>query len=201
MPLIVDAGVGTASDAALAMELGADGVLMNTAIAGAQDPVAMAEAMKLAVRAGRLAYLAGPDSRASCTRRRAARSKDWSAADRMPNSPDDLEGLKAERAAADRAYNDALTRLDRAIQQLPADFPQPPPDPRRTPAHAAQHALEDRAAARRAGGLARPASPPRVRRAVAPLFEQQQAFNGALVDHSTATCRFARETRARSTAR
>ncbi len=56
VPLIVDAGVGTASDAALAMELGADGVLMNTAIAGAQDPVAMAEAMKLAVRAGRLAY-------------------------------------------------------------------------------------------------------------------------------------------------
>jgi thiazole synthase len=59
VPLIVDAGVGTASDAALAMELGADGVLMNTAIAGAQDPVAMAEAMKLAVRAGRLAYLSG----------------------------------------------------------------------------------------------------------------------------------------------
>ena len=59
VPLIVDAGVGTASDAALAMELGADGVLMNTAIAGAQDPVAMAEAMKLAVRAGRLAYVAG----------------------------------------------------------------------------------------------------------------------------------------------
>jgi thiazole synthase len=59
VPVIVDAGVGTASDAALAMELGADGVLMNTAIAGAQDPVAMAEAMKLAVKAGRLAYGAG----------------------------------------------------------------------------------------------------------------------------------------------
>ena len=59
VPVIVDAGVGTASDAALAMELGADGVLMNTAIAGAQDPVAMASAMKHAVIAGRLAYLAG----------------------------------------------------------------------------------------------------------------------------------------------
>ena len=59
VPLIVDAGVGTASDAALAMELGADGVLMNTAIAGAREPVAMAEAMKHAVLAGRLAYLAG----------------------------------------------------------------------------------------------------------------------------------------------
>src|SRR5499426_118089 len=59
VPVIVDAGVGTASDATFAMELGADGVLMNTAIAGAQDPVAMAESMKLAVRAGRLAYLAG----------------------------------------------------------------------------------------------------------------------------------------------
>ena len=59
VPLIVDAGVGTASDAAIAMELGADGVLMNTAIAGATDPVAMATAMKLAVEAGRLAFLAG----------------------------------------------------------------------------------------------------------------------------------------------
>jgi thiazole synthase len=59
VPVIVDAGVGTASDAALAMEIGADGVLMNTAIAGAQEPVAMAEAMKHAVIAGRLACVAG----------------------------------------------------------------------------------------------------------------------------------------------
>jgi thiazole synthase len=59
VPVVVDAGVGTASDAALAMELGADGVLMNTAIAGAQRPIAMAEAMKHAVVAGRLAFLAG----------------------------------------------------------------------------------------------------------------------------------------------
>jgi thiazole synthase len=59
VPLIVDAGVGTASDAAVAMELGCDGVLMNTAIAGARDPVLMAEAMRDAVRAGRSAFLAG----------------------------------------------------------------------------------------------------------------------------------------------
>ena len=59
VPVIVDAGVGTASDAAFAMELGADGVLMNTAIAGAQDPVAMATAMRRAVEAGRLASIAG----------------------------------------------------------------------------------------------------------------------------------------------
>jgi thiazole synthase len=59
VPVIVDAGVGTASDAAIAMELGADAVLMNTGIAGAQDPIAMATAMKLAVQAGRLAYRAG----------------------------------------------------------------------------------------------------------------------------------------------
>jgi thiazole synthase len=57
--IIVDAGVGTASDAAIAMELGADAVLMNTAIAEAQDPAKMAQAMKLAIEAGRLAYLAG----------------------------------------------------------------------------------------------------------------------------------------------
>ena len=59
VPVIVDAGVGTASDAAIAMELGCDGVLMNTAIAGAQNPVLMAGAMKLAVQAGRSAFLAG----------------------------------------------------------------------------------------------------------------------------------------------
>jgi thiazole synthase len=59
VPVIVDAGVGTASDAAIAMELGCDGVLMNTAIAGARDPVAMARAMKLGVEAGRLAFRAG----------------------------------------------------------------------------------------------------------------------------------------------
>ncbi|HUK55231.1 MAG TPA: thiazole synthase [Nitrospiria bacterium] len=59
IPVIVDAGVGTASDAAIAMEMGCDGVLMNTGIAGAQDPIAMAEAMKYAVWAGRLANRAG----------------------------------------------------------------------------------------------------------------------------------------------
>ncbi len=59
IPVIVDAGVGTASDAAIAMELGCDGVLMNTAIAGARDPVKMAEAMRKAVEAGRLAFEAG----------------------------------------------------------------------------------------------------------------------------------------------
>ena len=59
VPVLVDAGVGTASDAAIAMELGCDGVLMNTAIAAARDPVRMAQAMKLAVAAGREAFLAG----------------------------------------------------------------------------------------------------------------------------------------------
>jgi thiazole synthase len=59
VPVIVDAGVGTASDAAIAMELGCEGVLMNTAISGARDPVAMARAMRLGVEAGRLAFRAG----------------------------------------------------------------------------------------------------------------------------------------------
>jgi len=59
VPFLVDAGVGTASDAAIAMELGCDAVLLNSAIAHARDPVAMARAMKHAVKAGRLAYLAG----------------------------------------------------------------------------------------------------------------------------------------------
>ncbi len=59
VPVIVDAGVGTASDAAVAMELGAEGILMNTAVAEAQNPVMMARAMSLAVQSGRLAYVAG----------------------------------------------------------------------------------------------------------------------------------------------
>ena len=59
VPVIVDAGVGTASDAAITMELGCDGVLMNTAVAAAQNPVLMAQAMKKAVEAGREAFLAG----------------------------------------------------------------------------------------------------------------------------------------------
>jgi thiazole synthase len=59
VPVIVDAGVGTASDAALAMEMGCDGVLMNTAIAGARNPILMAEAMRLGIEAGRKAFLAG----------------------------------------------------------------------------------------------------------------------------------------------
>ena len=59
MPVLVDAGVGTASDAAVAMELGCCGVLMNTAIAEAKDPIRMARAMRLAVEGGREAYLAG----------------------------------------------------------------------------------------------------------------------------------------------
>jgi thiazole synthase len=69
VPVLVDAGVGTASDAAIAMELGCDGVLMNTAIAGAQNPLLMASAMKKAVAAGREAFLAGrmPKKRYSAT--------------------------------------------------------------------------------------------------------------------------------------
>ena len=59
VPVIVDAGVGTASDACIVMEQGVDGILMNTALAEAQDPVGMAKAMRLAVAAGRAAYLAG----------------------------------------------------------------------------------------------------------------------------------------------
>jgi hypothetical protein len=98
----------------------------------------------------------------------------------MPNSPDDLEGLKAERAAADREYNDALTRLDAAIQKVPASFPHPPPTPdgHRLAALNTQWKLTAPAAT----GF-RKRFVEGVRRAVAPLFEQQQAFNAAIVDH------------------
>jgi len=110
----------------------------------------------------------------------------------VPKSPDDLEALKAERAAADREYNEALTRLDRAIQQLPANFPHPPPAPDEqqiTPLNT----LWKIAAPSPAGWPRRFVAG--VRRAVAPLFEQQQAFNSALVDHLNRNVPVARATR------
>jgi hypothetical protein len=111
----------------------------------------------------------------------------------LPKSPDDLEGLKAERAEADRAYNEALTRLDRAIQQLPAVFPQPPPVPDEhqvTPLNTLWKIAAPPARGIRRGFI------DGVRRAIAPLFEQQQAFNAALVDHVNRGVPVARETRA-----
>ena len=200
VPLIVDAGVGTASDAALAMELGADGVLMNTAIAGAQDPVAMAEAMKLAVRAGRLAYLRRTHPAQDVReRQQPGRRPGRAVAPCQPARTISL-ALKAERAAADREYNDALTRLDRAIQQLPADFPHPPPGPDEhqvTPLNTLW-----KIAMPPPGGGWRGRLVAAVRRAVAPLFEQQQAFNSAVVDHINRNVPVARaDARRRSTAR
>jgi hypothetical protein len=98
----------------------------------------------------------------------------------MPKSPDDLEGLKAERAAADREYNDALTRLDAAIQNLPASIPQPPPGP--DVQQLASLNTRWKLTAPPATGW-RKGFVEGVRRAIAPLFEQQQAFNAAVVDH------------------
>jgi hypothetical protein len=111
----------------------------------------------------------------------------------VPNSPDDLAALKAERAAADREYNEALTRLDRAIQQLPANFPHPPPGPDEqqiTPLNT----LWKIGAPPPPGGWRR-GFIAGVRRAVAPLFEQQQAFNSAVVDHLNRNVSVARATR------
>ena len=116
------------------------------------------------------------------------------AAPRTPRLEDDLPRLKAERDAADRAYNDALTRLDRAIQQLPAEFPHPPPLPDErqiTPLNTLWKI--DQPASTRRGLRGRFATA--VRRVVAPLFEQQQAFNSAIVDHLNLNVPIARQTR------
>ena len=109
-----------------------------------------------------------------------------------PSSPDDLAALRAERAAADRAYNEALTRLDRAIQQLPAQFPHPPPasdEQQITPLNTLWKIVAPPPSGWRRGFVAG------VRRAIAPLFEQQQAFNAAVVDHLNRNVPVARETR------
>ena len=109
----------------------------------------------------------------------------------MPG-PDDLAALEAEREAADREYNDALTRLDRAVQQLPADFPHPPPVPDEhqvTPLNTLWKLDAPRPGGFRRGFVAA------IRRAVAPLFEQQQAFNSALVDHVNRNIQVSRQTR------
>ena len=112
---------------------------------------------------------------------------------------DDLAALKAERDRADREYNEALTRLDRAIQQLPASFPHPPPGldehqiaPLNTLWKIDAPPLET--TAKTSSGLARRFAIA-VRRAVAPLFEQQQAFNSAVVDHLNRNVPVARQTR------
>ena len=112
----------------------------------------------------------------------------------MPKSPDDLEALKTERADADKAYNDALTRLDRAIQRLPADFPQPPPVPDErqiTPLNTLWQIAAPTPPAGWGGPVVRA-----IRKMVAPLFEQQQAFNAAVVDHINREVPVARATRA-----
>jgi hypothetical protein len=99
----------------------------------------------------------------------------------MPKSPDDLEGLKTERAAADRVYNDALTRLDAAIRAFPHKFPGPPPAPDVHQLSSLNTSWKITTPPAEPGIRGRFAAA--VRRIVAPLFDQQEAFNGALVDH------------------
>ena len=109
------------------------------------------------------------------------------------NILDDPARLKAEREAADRSYNDALSRLDRAIQRLPTDFPHPPPGPDEqqiTPLNTLWKIVP----APRTGSLKHRLAAV-VQRAVAPIFEQQQAFNSAVVDHINRSLPVARATR------
>jgi hypothetical protein len=110
------------------------------------------------------------------------------------NILDDPARLGAERAAADREYNDALTRLDRAIQQIPKTFPHAPPGPDEHQLAPLNTLWKIDAPPPERGLLRNFAAA--VRRAVAPLFEQQQAFNSAVVDHINRNAPVAQETRA-----
>ena len=154
---------------------------MNTAIAGAQDPVAMAEAMKLAVRAGRLAFLVGPHPAQAVREREQPGRRPGRPLIADAEEPDDLAalegGTRGRRPRIQRRADAARSRDSAAAGRFPA----PAAGSRRAPGHAAQHALEDRR--RRAAGGFRRGFVAAVRRAVAPLFEQQQAFNSAVVDH------------------
>ena len=153
VPVIVDAGVGTASDACVTMEQGVDGILMNTALAGADDPVAMARAMHYAVRAGRLAFRAG---------RMPAREI------AVPSSPTrGIAGLTPARVVVTPGRRAALAalrasnrgrRLDLALAQAARHL-----DERERRSRARAH-LRDRAAAGTPGPPARASAPPRVRR-------------------------------------
>jgi hypothetical protein len=111
----------------------------------------------------------------------------------MPTTPDDLAELKAERDAADRKYNEALTRLDRAIQQLPDTFPHPPPALDEHQIVPLNTLWKLDAPLGGTGWRGRFAAS--VRRIVAPLFEQQQAFNSAIVDHINRNAPAERHTR------
>jgi hypothetical protein len=108
------------------------------------------------------------------------------------NILDDPARLKVEREAADRAYNDALTRVDRAIQQPAADFPHPPPGPDEHQVTALNTLWKITAPV--PGGRLRQAFARAVRRVVAPMLEQQQAFNSAVVDHINRNVPVARQT-------
>jgi hypothetical protein len=110
------------------------------------------------------------------------------------NSRNDLEQLKAEREAADREYNEALSRLDAAVQRMPPDFPHPPPWPDEhqiTPLNTLWRIDAPASGGRVRGWLVRA-----VRQIVSPLFVQQQAFNSAVVDHINRNLPVDRQTRA-----
>jgi thiazole synthase len=189
VPLIVDAGVGTASDAALAMELGADAVLMNTAIAGAQNPVAMAEAMKLAGRAGRLAYGSGRIARRMYANASSPVEAGRPLITQMPG-PDDLAALKAERG---RRTANTTTRSRGSIRRFNSCRPTSLtrrrfPTSTRSPLNTLWKIDPPRPRGLAAGSSRRSA-------AVAPLFRQQQAFNSAVVDHVNQDVQVARQSR------
>jgi hypothetical protein len=112
----------------------------------------------------------------------------------QPDPRADLDRLKAERDAADRAYNEALTRLDQAIQKIPEDFPHPPPGPDEHQITPLNTLWKIDAASNAVGGLRRSLISA-VRQIVAPMLDQQQAFNSAIVDHVNRNVQVERQTR------
>ena len=174
VPVIVDAGVGTASDAAVAMELGADGVLMNTAIALAADPVRMARAMKRRWR--RDATRSWPAAcRAGCTPRPRRRSKAWSGGSgRQPRPPGPADRGWRRRSGRTRALLRPLDRLAAASRCRPSGCPS---------CRRSSSALNElwEPPVRPPRRAARP--PPARGVGLAPAFARQQEFNSTVVQH------------------
>ena len=208
VPVIVDAGVGTASDAAIAMELGADGVLMNTAIALAAESGRDGDGDEARGRSGPPRVRRRPDPATLVrVRQQPGRRQDRRARRLLPAASEaivsmesleqTLQRLDRERDEADRRYNEALTALDRVLPK-PAEWPSPRPASDDSQLASLNGAWDIAAVPPAAGSGWRGRLAGLVWRTVAPYLQQQASFNARLVDHLNRNAAAARDAQQRA---